>query len=76
MTAAERKALLETALDRVVTELAEGPIKPSYNINGQSVDWPAYRQHLLEELEQLQTAVETIGDEEGGIVEEVTQYTT
>lgn len=76
MTTAERKALLDTALDRVLTELAEGDIKPNYNINGQSVDWPGYRQHLTDEAERLQNLIEMLGDDEGGIVEEVTQYTT
>lgn len=67
---------LETALTRVVTELAEGDIKPDYSINGQSVQWTQYRQHLLEETERLQGLLDTIGEDDGGIAWEQTQAYT
>ena len=66
---------LQTSLDRVAAELATGDIKPNYSINGQSVQWADYREHLLTELLRLQAAIDVFGDD-GGIVEEATQYTT
>ena len=76
MTTAERKAMLETALDRVITQIAEGPIKPSYSKDGQSFSWAEWRKMLEEEALSLQSLIESLGDDEGGIVEVVTQYTT
>lgn len=76
MDRAALKTKLETALERVVSELAEGDIKPDYSINGQSVQWTRYRDHLLGEAERLNDLIDSIGDEDGGIVEEVTQHTT
>ncbi len=70
------KAKLETALTRAVTELAEGDIKPDYSINGQSVQWTAYRAHLLDEVERLQGLIDVIGDDDGGIAWEETQVYT
>lgn len=75
MTAEQRKALLETTLDRYLVELAEGDIKPNYTINSQSVDWPTYRSKLNEWIKETQELIDVIADD-GGIVEEVTQYTT
>lgn len=75
MTGTERQAMLETALDRYITELAEGDLKPSYNINGQSVDWVRYREYLQDAIERTQQLIDTVADD-GGIVEEVSQLGT
>jgi hypothetical protein len=47
---------LENLLTRrsaILAELAAGPSKPSYTIDGQSVDWNGYRSSLLNELTML-----------------------
>lgn len=75
LTTAQRKALLETTLDRYLTELAEGDIKPNYTINSQSVDWATYRDKLNQWIRETQELIDVI-DDEGGIVEEVTQFCT
>ena len=37
----------------ILAELAAGPSRPSYTIDGQSVDWNGYRSSLLSELTML-----------------------
>lgn len=37
----------------IAAELAVGPSKPSYTLNGQNVQWTEYRKSLLDELVQL-----------------------
>lgn len=46
-TAVEQLQTRKTAL---LAEIATGESKPSYSINGQTVDWPAYRRWLFDEL--------------------------
>lgn len=67
---------LQKALDRTVVELAEGDIKPNYNIDGESVSWGDYSQQLMDRAERLNSMIEQLGDDDGGIVEEVTQFCT
>ncbi len=76
MTTAERKASLERTLDRYVLELELGDCKPSYDIGDQKVDWTEYRKNLQQWIKDTQELIDTIGDDEGGIVEEITQYCT
>jgi len=57
---------LETAMARVAKELAEGDIKPSYSVDGQSFSWTEYRAHLLEEMALLR-GLANDADEDGGI---------
>jgi hypothetical protein len=76
MTTAERLTKLEATLDRYITELAEGDCKPSYNINGQAVNWEQYRTALNKWIKETQELIDMLGGDEGGIVEEVTQFTT
>ena len=70
------KENLQTALDRYAAELAAGPIKPDYSINGQSVDWVDYRKFLLDEITRLTELVDSLGEDDGGIVTELTQTWT
>lgn len=44
---------LETFRDALAAELAAGDIKPSYSIEGVSVDWNSYRTSLLEQLAKI-----------------------
>lgn len=37
----------------ILTELATMVNKPDYQINGQGIQWGAYRKGLLEELQQI-----------------------
>lgn len=39
--------------DTIATELAAMTSKPSYSVDGQSVDHPGHRRALLDELKQL-----------------------
>jgi hypothetical protein len=75
MTTAERVAALQTTLDRYILELSQGDIKPDYTINGQSVSWTTYRDKLHQWIEETLNQIEMV-DDEGGIVEENTQYMT
>lgn len=67
--------LIETR-DRLLGELRTGNIKPSYSINGQSVQWTEYRKHLIAELKELAELIALYGEDDGGIAHETTQYTT
>lgn len=60
---------IRAAISRIYAEIAAGALKPSYSINGQSVDWPAYRRSLLEEVKVLR---DQLGAAEGPW-EEITQ---
>lgn len=44
---------LATYRAALVAELAAGNIKPSYSIDGQSVDWNGYRMHLLQMIREV-----------------------
>ncbi len=44
---------LQTFRDALAAELAAGDVKPSYSIEGVSVDWNAYRNNLLENLAKV-----------------------
>lgn len=59
---------LIAARDRIAAELAAGDIAPAYSIDGQAVDWTAYRRALLEELKEYTELIK----EAGGPVEEWT----
>lgn len=60
---------IRAAISAIYAEIAAGPLAPSYNIDGQAVDWPAYRASLLQEAAQLR---EHLGAAEGPW-EEITQ---
>ena len=42
---------LQTREVALTAEISAGPTKPSYTVAGRTVDWPAYRRWLYEELE-------------------------
>lgn len=69
------KENLETALARVALELAEGDIKPSYSVNGQSFSWAEYRAHLLNEMERLRALINDAEDDGGICYVETETYT-
>lgn len=48
---------MKTARSAYLTELATGNVKPSYSIDGQSVDWNAYRASLLESIAKLNALI-------------------
>ena len=49
---------LQTRKSAILSELAAMGTKPDYSINGQSVQWTAYRKSLLEELEMINGLIE------------------
>lgn len=51
---ATRAENITTAIDAIYAEIAAGPLKPSYSIDGQTVDWPAYRESLLRQAKELE----------------------
>ncbi len=58
---------LITRRSAILSELATGTAdgetdirRPSYNIDGQAVDWTAYRKSLLDELSQLNQAISAL----------------
>jgi hypothetical protein len=44
---------LKTRISAITAELAAGPGKPDYSLDGKSVSWNAYRKNLVEELKEL-----------------------
>lgn len=51
---------LENLLTRrsaILAELAAGPSKPNYTVDGQSVAWNEYRRSLLDELTMLNAQI-------------------
>lgn len=60
---------ITAARDAYATELALGNVKPTYNLEGQMVDWNAYRQSLIDAIERLNLLI-AAGD---GPVEVITE---
>ena len=52
---------LATAYSRILTELAAGPMKPTYSIDGQGVSWETYRASLVAQLKTLREEASAIG---------------
>lgn len=66
---------LAIARSRICQELAEGPIKPNYEIEGQRVDWSTYRRDLIRQLNELDDLANT-SEDGSGIVSEETVWRT
>lgn len=52
---ATRSENIQTALDNIYAELAAGPLRPDYSIDGQRVSWMDYRNSLLKQAEMLES---------------------
>ncbi len=50
---------LVSARDAYATELALGNVKPTYSIEGQNVDWNAYRASLLDSIARLNGLIDS-----------------
>ncbi len=48
---------LKATKSRYLLELAAGPLKPTYTLEGQSVDWNTYRKSLLDAVTNLNTLI-------------------
>jgi len=44
---------IQAAISAIYAELAAGPLRPDYNIDGQAVSWNQYRESLLSQVTQL-----------------------
>lgn len=66
---------LATARARICQELAEGPIKPNYEIEGQRVDWSTYRRDLIRQLKDIDD-LNNVADDGSGIAIEETVWRT
>jgi hypothetical protein len=44
---------LKATKSRYLAELAAGPLKPTYTLEGQTVDWNTYRSSLLKAVSDL-----------------------
>lgn len=58
---------LITARENLIAELARESAspKPSYNIDGQSEEWTAYRDSLIQRIEDLRLMILREGDDGG-----------
>lgn len=63
---------LNAARAAIIAELALGPTRPDYGVDGQGVQWAQRRRQMIEELEKLEEAIRY----EQGPVEDVTMGIT
>lgn len=60
----ELKAELVQTRENVITQLKEmsTSFKPSYNIDGQKIDWKEYRESLMKQLKDLNEQIAGFDD--------------
>lgn len=60
----ELKIELQSIRENIITQLKEMSLspKPSYNIDGQKVDWTEYRESLMRQLKDISAQVALFDD--------------